>query len=77
MRRFLREYGFAILCAIAIIVLIAIVGPAGNLIQNKMEFLIEKIALRVDSNLIRENLNKIDEGDNDHKEDGKLLITKI
>ena len=44
MKKFLSEYGFAILAAIVVILLIAICSPVSNLIQTKVENVITSFA---------------------------------
>ena len=58
MKSFLEEYGFAILAAIVVILLIAMCTPVGNLIRNQVMSVVESFAGRTES-----KLSAIDKGD--------------
>ena len=51
MRDFLSEYGFAILAAIVVILLIAMCTPVGELIQSKVNGVVESFAGKAEARL--------------------------
>ena len=51
MKDFLSEYGFAILAAIVVILLIAMCTPVGNLIKNQVMGTVDKFAAKTESKL--------------------------
>ena len=51
MKSFLEEYGFAILAAIVVILLIAMATPVGNLIKNQILGVIDSFANRTEAKL--------------------------
>lgn len=51
MKSFLEEYGFAILAAIVVILLIAMCTPVGNLIKNQVMGVVESFAGKTESKL--------------------------
>lgn len=58
MKSFLEEYGFAILAAIVVILLIAMCTPVGNLIKNQITSVVDSFASKTTS-----KLDSIDAGD--------------
>ena len=51
MKNFLSEYGFAILAAIVVILLIAMCTPVGNLIKNQIMGVVDGFATKTESKL--------------------------
>ena len=51
MKSFLEEYGFAILAAIVVILLIAMCTPVGNLIKNQVMGVVESFAGKTEAKL--------------------------
>ena len=51
MKDFLSEYGFAILAAIVVILLIAMCTPVGNLIKNQIMEVVDSFATKTESKL--------------------------
>ena len=51
MKSFLEEYGFAILAAIVVILLIAMASPVGNLIRDSIKGVVVKFSNKTNSML--------------------------
>lgn len=51
MKSFLQEYGFAILAAIVVIIIIAMCTPVGNVIRNQISGVIETFSEKTSSKL--------------------------
>ena len=77
MKSFLEEYGFAILAAIVVILLIAMCTPVGNLIRNQVMSVVESFAGRTESKLANIDANEVKiavKADKDNKQIKVLLL---
>ena len=73
MKSFFEEYGFVILAAIVVILLIAMCTPIGNLVKSQITGIVDSFANKTNT-----KLNAVDAGENTaylrKGADGKLMI---